>query len=127
MQTRPNGKTPHFVCLVDVVKHLCNISDTEKAQDVITDILIDNLQHLADCMLGVSQFDQCNEIMVDYALLRILLPLMPLSDTPEFRRKAMSVLVWLHRGDYDKGEEDPDTDEYYACMPTTCSQNDFLC
>ena len=108
-----------FLCLSDIMKLLLELPTVEIAEQIMADMLLDNLRQLADCKLGVSKFDNKDEITVDYELLRTLLPMMPNNDTPEFRRRAMGVLAWLLHG---KATPVDETDEYYPSMQTTCSR-----
>ena len=122
MTTTLNGKAKErrqFMCLSDVMKLLLELPTVEIAEQIMADMLLDNLRQLADCKLGVSKFDNKDEITVDYELLRTLLPLMPNNDTPEFRRRPMGVLAWLLHG---KATPVDETDEYYPSMQTTCSR-----
>ena len=122
MTTTLNGKAKEnrqFLCLSDVMKLLLELPTVEIAEEIMADMLLDNLRQLADCKLGVSKFDNKDEITVDYELIRTLLPMMPNNDTPEFRRRAMGVLAWLLHG---KATSVNETDEYYPSMQTTCSR-----
>ena len=122
MTTTLHGKAKEnrqFLCLSDVMKLLLELPTVEIAEQIMADMLLDNLRQLADCKLGVSKFDNKDEITVDYELLRTLLPMMPNNDTPEFRRRAMGVLAWLLHG---KATPVDETDEYYPSMQTTCSR-----
>ena len=122
MTTTLHGKTKEnrqFLCLSDIMKLLLELPTVEIAEEIMADMLLDNLRQLADCKLGVSKFNDKDEITVDYDLLRTLLPLMPNNDTPEFRRRAMGVLAWLLHG---KATPVDETDEYYPSMQTTCSR-----
>ena len=122
MTTTLHGKTKEnrqFLCLSDIMKLLLELPTVEIAEQIMADMLLDNLRLLADCKLGVSKFNDKDEITVDYDLLRTLLPMMPNNDTPEFRRRAMGVLAWLLHG---KATPVDETDEYYPSMQTTCSR-----
>jgi hypothetical protein len=122
MTTTLHGKAKEnrqFLCLSDIMKLLLELPTVEIAEQIMADMLLDNLRQLADCKLGVSKFNDKDEITVDYELLRTLLPMMPNNDTPEFRRRAMGVLAWLLHG---KATPVDETDEYYPSMQTTCSR-----